>query len=157
MEEIVKKLFLFALVAGPFWGLWSDTLGKTEGLMLRMGWGVAGLLLLALVFGGFQHRPQVAKGVFCAFCAWPVALLVAKGVRPTLSWSSIWLSVFLISWFLVNLIIGLGDASPGAGALGMLLGWIYMPVPFAILSLAFVGGRSLVKRSRRLRPSLGER
>ena len=149
MEEIVIKLLLLALVAGPFAALVSDLLGKTDGLMSRVVVGAAIVLALCVVFDGFQERPNFAKLVFFAFCAWPVFLLVAKVVKPSLSWYSIWVSVPIMSWFLVNLMIGLTDGNPLRGVFGLLLGWIYMVIPFCILSAIFVGIQRFVGRTRR--------
>ena len=105
-------------------------------------------MALGMIFGGFQERPNFANFVFFAFCAWPVFLLIAKVVRPSISWYSIWISVPIMSWFLVNLMIGLTDGAPFSGALGILLGWIYMVIPFGILSVIFVGIQRFVRRIR---------
>ncbi len=149
MEEVIVKLFLLALVAIPFIALISDMLGKTDGIMSRVLLGVAIMLALGMVFGGFQVRPNFANLVFVAFCAWPIFLLIAKAVRPAISWYSIWVSIPIMSWFLVNLMIGLVDSSPLSGALGILLGWIYMVIPFGILSAVFVGIQRFLRRIRR--------
>ncbi len=149
MEEVVVKLLLLALVAIPFAALMSDMLGRTDGLMSRAVMGVTIALILGMVFGGFQERPNFANLVFFAFCAWPVLLLIAKVVRPTISWYSIWLSVPIMSWFLVNLMLVSTDGAPFSGVLGILLGWIYMVILFGILSAIFVGCQYFVKRIRR--------
>lgn len=149
MEEVIIKLLLLAIVASPFAALVSDMLGRTEGLMSRVVVGVAIILGLCIVFGGFQERPNFANLVFSAFCAWPILLLIAKMVRPSISWYSIWVSVPIMSWFLVNLMIGLTDGNPLRGIFGLLLGWIYMPILFGILSAIFVGIQRFVKRIRR--------
>ena len=145
MDEVVVKLFLLALVAVPFAALMSDMLGRTDGLMLRAVVGVTITLALGMVFGGFQERPNFANLVIVAFFAWPIFLLIAKVVRPSISWYSIWISVPIMSWFVVNLLIGLTDGNPLRGIFGLILGWIYMPVPFAI----FVGIQALARRLRR--------
>ena len=149
MEEVIIKLFLLALVAIPFVALTSDMLGRTDGLMSRSVIGVAITLILGLIFGGFQERPNFANLVFAAFCAWPIFLLIAKAVRPSISWYSIWVSVPIMSWFLVNLMIGLTDGNPLRGVFGLLLAWIYMIIPFGILSGLFVGIQRFLKRIRR--------
>jgi hypothetical protein len=149
MEEVTVKLFLLALVAIPFAALLSDMLGRTDGLMSRSVIGVTITLIFGLVFGGFQERPNFANLVFVAFCAWPIFLLIAKAVRPSISWYSIWVSVPIMSWFLVNLMIGSVDGAPFSGALGVLLGWIYMVIPFGILSAIFVGIQRFLRRIRR--------
>ncbi len=149
MEEIIVKFLLLALMSMPFAALLSDMVGRTDELMSRVVVGVTIILTLGIVFGGYQERPNFAKLVFFAFCAWPVSLLIAKVVRPSLSWCSIWVSVAIMSWFLVNLMIGLTDGNPLRGVFGFFLGWIYMPVPFAILSGIFVGIQLLVRRIRR--------
>lgn len=149
MEEVIVKLLLLALVAIPFVALVSDMLGRSDGLMSRAVVAVTIMLALALVFGGFQERPNFANLVFVAFCAWPILLLIAKAVRPTMSWYSMWVSVPIMSWFLVNLMIGLSDGAPFSGVLGILLGWIYMVIPFGILSAIFVGIQRFLKRIRR--------
>jgi MFS family permease len=149
MEEVIIKLLLLALVAIPFVALISDMLGRTDGLMSRAVIGVTITLALCMVFGGFQERPNFAHLVFAAFCAWPIFLLIAKAVRPSISWYSIWVSVPIMSWFLVVLMLGLSDGAPFSGALGILLGWIYMVIPFGILSAIFVGIQRFLKRIRR--------
>jgi MFS family permease len=149
MEEVIVKLLLLALVAIPFVALISDMLGRTDGLMSRAVIGVTITLALCMVFGGFQERPNFANLAFAAFCAWPIFLLIAKAVRPSISWYSIWVSVPIMSWFLVVLMLGLSDGAPFSGALGILLGWIYMVIPFGILSAIFVGIQRFLKRIRR--------
>ena len=149
MEEVIVKLFLLALVAIPFAALLSDVLGRTDGRMLRAVIGVTITLILGMVFGGFQQRPNFANLVFVAFCAWPIFLLIAKWVRPSMSWYSMWVSVPIMSWFLVNLMLVSTDGAPFSGALGILLGWIYMLIPFGILSAIFVGIQRFLKRIRR--------
>ncbi len=149
MEEVVVKLLLLVLVAIPFAALTSDMLGRTDGLMSRAAIGATITLILCMVFGGFQERPNFANLVFVAFCAWPIFLLIAKAVRPSISWYSIWASVPIMSWFLVVLMRGLSDGAPFSGALGILLGWIYMVIPFGILSAIFVGIQRLQGRIRR--------
>jgi hypothetical protein len=149
MEEVIIKLFLLALVAIPFVALISDMLGRTDGLMSRSVIGVTITLILGLIFGGFQERPNFANFVFVAFCAWPIFLLIAKAVRPSISWYSIWVSVPIMSWFLVNLMIGLTDGNPLRGVVGFLLAWIYMIIPFGILSAIFVGIQRLRLRIRK--------
>jgi hypothetical protein len=149
MEEVIIKLFLLALVAIPFVALISDMLGRTDGLMSRSVIGVTITLILGLIFSGFQERPNFANLVFVAFCAWPIFLLIAKAVRPSISWYSIWVSVPIMSWFLVNLMIGLTDGNPLRGVFGFLLAWIYMIIPFGILSAMFVGFQRLRLRIRK--------
>lgn len=143
MEEYVTKLLLLILVLTPFAALLSDTLGRTDGLMSRATVGVSILFAIALVFEGFQQRPHFANLVFGAFCAWPVFLLIAKAMKPSLSWYFMWMSVPIMTWFLVNLMISLSDSGPFSGVFGIFLGWIYMLVPFGILSLMFVGTQRL--------------
>jgi hypothetical protein len=75
--------------------------------------------------------------------------LVAKMVKPSITWSSIWISVPIMSWFLVNLMISLTDGNPMRGAAGLLLAWIYMIIPFGILSGIFVGIQRLARRIRK--------
>ena len=149
MEEVVVKLLLIALVAIPFAALMSDMLGGTDGLMSRAVIGVTITLIIGMVFGGFQKRPHFANVVFVAFCAWPIFLVIAKGVRPSISWYSMWVSVPVMSWFLVNLILVSTAIAPFSGALGILLGWIYMLIPFGILSAIFVGIQRFLKRTRK--------
>lgn len=148
MEEVVVKILLLAFVAIPFAALVSDMLGRTDGLMLRAVIGVTIILALALVFGGFQERPNLANLVFVAFCAWPIFLIVAKVVRPSMSWYSMWISVPIMSWFLVNLMIGLTDGNPLRGVFGLFLAWIYMMVLFGIISAIFVGIQRLALKIR---------
>ena len=149
MTEIIVKILLLSLITAPFLALWCDMMGKTQGMMNRVIIGDSILLVIAVGFSGFQERPHVAYVVFGAFCLWPIALLIAKAVKPSLSWSSMWLSVFLMSWFLVNLIIALSDGNPLGGLFGLLFGWIYMLIPFGILSLLLIGFQALMRRIRK--------
>ena len=149
MEKAIVKVLLLALVTIPFVALVSDMLGRTNRLFSQVVVGVTITFALGMVFGGFQERPNFANLVFVAFCAWPIFLLIAKVVRPSISWYSIWISVPIMSWFLVNLMIGLSVGAPFSGALGILLGWIYMIIPFGILSAIFVGIQRFLKRIRR--------
>lgn len=148
MEEIIIKLFLLALVALPFAALVSDMLSRTDGLMSRVVIGVTVIFALGIVFGGFQERPRFVNLVFVAFCAWPIFLLIAKFVRPSLSWYSIWVSVPIMSWFLVNLMIGLTDGNPMRCVFGLLFGWIFMIVPFGVLSAIFLGIQRFLRSIR---------
>lgn len=127
----------------------SDMLGRTDGLMSRVVVGVTIILALGMVFSEFQERPNLAKLVSIAFCAWPFFLLIAKAVRPSISWYSIWVSVLMMSWFLVNLTLVLTDGAPFSGALSIFFGWIYMVIPFGILSAIWVGMHRILKRIRR--------
>jgi hypothetical protein len=61
-----------------------------------------------------------------------------------------------MSWFLVNLMIGLSDGAPFSGALGILLGWIYMVIPFGVFSAIFVGIQRFLKRIRRCESGRGD-
>jgi hypothetical protein len=155
MEEVIIKLILLALVAIPFVALMSDMLGRTDGLMPRVVVGVTIVLALCIVFGGFQERPNFAKLVFVAFWAWPIVLLVAKAVRPSISGDSIWVSVLIMSWFLTNLSVGLTDGNPLRGIFGLLLGWFNMVIPFGILSMLFVGIQRLQRRIGRGEQDVG--
>ncbi len=51
-----------------------------------------------------------------------------------------------MSWFLVNLMIQLSDGAPFSGAIGFILGWIYMVILFAVLSAIFVGIQRLINK-----------
>ena len=80
MGEIIIKFLLLILVTMPFVALWSDVWGRTEGLMFRVLVGVNIFIVLTILLGSFQHRPIFTNFVFVAFCALPIALLVAKAV-----------------------------------------------------------------------------
>lgn len=61
MGEIIVKFLLLALMTMPFAALLSDMVGKSDGLMSRVVVGVAIILALGIVFGGFQERPQFCE------------------------------------------------------------------------------------------------
>lgn len=149
MTEIIVKILLLSLIIAPFLALWSDMMCITVGLMTRVVDGVAIILAIALLFGGFHDRYDVAKLAFAAFCAWPLALLITKKVRPAISWLTLWLSVPVMSWFLVNLMISLTNGFLLSGFFGLMLGWIYMLIPFGILSLLLIGFQALMRRIRK--------
>jgi len=147
MAEIIVKFLLLALVAMPFAALLSDMAGKTHGLMSRVVVGVTIIFTIAAVLlGPFQTRPNVANVVCVAFFTWPVLLLIAKMVNPSISWYSIWTTVPIMSWYLVNLIVMLTHSGPFGGAITLILGWSYMIIPFAILCAVFVGVQTLVRK-----------
>lgn len=153
MEEFAKYTLLHLLIL-PFVFLATDALGKTRGLMIKVVPAVAAIsFLLAFVADGSGRRPNVAAVFGWAFVAWPFALLIAKGVNPKLEWSSLWLSVPVMSWYLVNVSLLLDYPVNGGGGgfggwLAFVAGWFYMVVPFALLSGIFVGVRAIVRRTR---------
>src|SRR6478735_5245427 len=151
--DLVKYILLILLTL-PYAALLTDALGKTQDRMIKVAVAVTVISwLLAVVSGGLQQRPNVANLFTCAFLAWPLLLLVAKGYNPALSWGSIWLSVPVMSWYLVNLSMLFyypthgGGGGLGAG-LGFFAGWFYMMIPFAVLCGIFLVGRSIVRRIR---------
>ncbi|RYD22668.1 MAG: hypothetical protein EOP88_07280, partial [Verrucomicrobiaceae bacterium] len=102
MKETIEegaKYCMLVLLLLPFGALVSDAAGRTHGLMLKMAGGVvAASWLLVWLIGGFDRRPHVAMVFGLAWIAWPLALLLAKGWNPGLSWGSLWVSVLLMSW-----------------------------------------------------------
>lgn len=154
MDDIVKYILLGLLLL-PFVALLTDAIGKTEGMMLRVVVGVA-LVSFALAFLGEGHhqRPNVAKIFACAFFAWPMVLLIAKGVNAPISWTSIWCSIPIMSWYLVNVSTQFyfPDDRPGLGAgFGLFFGWINMLILFVPLLVIFLGVRFAVQKWRRHR------
>lgn len=153
MDELAKY-FLLILLSLPFAALATDTLGRTEDLMIKTVLVVATLSgLIVLMMGGLHQRPNVANLIMAAFLAWPVALLVAKGINPALSWGSMWFSVPVMSWYLVNLSLQFYYPTSGTGGgfgamLALVAGWLYMVIPFALLSSVFVAGRMIIRRIR---------
>ncbi len=151
MEDIFKYILLGLLVL-PFAALMMDAFGKTEGIMLRVAGAVAGIsVLLMLLIGGLHQRPNVANIYVWAFVAWPFFLLFAKGINSSIPWSSIWISVPIMSWYLVNVSMQFYYPTNGGGGglgfgLGLIAGWLYMVVPFAILFSVFVGIQFTVRR-----------
>lgn len=154
METLVTWLLLGLLLL-PFVALTADTLGRTPGILLRVVCGVALVsALLALFTGGLQQRPNAAKLFLLAFAAWPLCLLIAKACKPSLSWVTLWFTVPIMSWYLVNASLWFYyPANGGGGGMGagicLLLGWSYMIVPFAVLSGLLVAVRALVRRFAR--------
>jgi hypothetical protein len=153
MEEIVKYI-LVGLLAMPFTALIADALGKTDGIMPIVVIGVAALsTILAFWVGSLHQRPNVASIFDWAFIAWPVLLLVAKGINPTISWRAIWISVPIMSWYLVNLSMQCYYPTNGGGGglgmwLGLVAGWLYMLIPFTVFSAVFLGVQAIVDKSK---------
>ena len=85
MEERIVKFLLLALLTAHFVTLLSDGVGPTDSLMSRAVVGVTISLAAGLVFGGLQERPNLSMLVFFAFWEWPVSLLIAKAVSPSIS------------------------------------------------------------------------
>jgi len=136
----------------PFAALIADTFDKADGIMPIVVIGVTVLsTILTFLVGGLHQRPNVASIFDWAFIAWPVLLLVAKAINPTITWRAIWISVPIMSWYLVNLSMQFyyptngGGGGLGAG-IGLVAGWLYMLIPFAVLSAMFLGGRAIVRR-----------
>jgi len=153
MEDLIKYVLLILLVL-PFQALATDALGRTQDRMIKVVMSVsAASWIVAFLMGGLHQRPNVATIYLVAFLAWPIALLVAKGIHPALSWASIWFSVPIMSWYLVNLSMQFYyPTSGGGGGLGagmaFFLGWFYMVIPFALLCGLFLGGRAIIGRMR---------
>lgn len=102
--DLFAKYMLLVLLMPPFAALATDTLGRTPDRMIRVvvvTFVISWLVVFAA--GDLGRRPNVAQLVLCAFLAWPVLLLIAKGFNPALPWISICLSVPVMSWHLVNL------------------------------------------------------
>jgi hypothetical protein len=148
MKEVIVKVWLSLLLTAPFAALVSDALGRTEGLMLRVGGGVVGILIFGMLFYRFQERPNFATFVNIAFWAWPIFLLIAKAIRPSISWATIWFSIPLMSWFCVTLLTLITNGHPFGGIIAIFLGWIPMIIPFGILSAIFVGIQRFVRKIR---------
>lgn len=149
MNEVIEdfaKYCMLALLLLPFGALAAEAAGKADGLMLKVGGGVVvASWVVVWLIGGFEKRPYVACVFGLVWVAWPLALLVAKGWNPRLSWASLWMSVLLMSWYHVSMaVLFEGKGGMGAG-MGLFLGWAYMIGLFALLSLAFLAGRECVR------------
>lgn len=151
MEDVIKYILLGLLIL-PFAALMAEATGKADGVMLRTVAGVTAVsALLAFSIGGLHQRPNVANIFVWAFVAWPFFLLLAKGLNPAIPWRTIWISVPIMSWYLVNLSMQFYYPANGGGGglgfgLGLVAGWLYMVVPFALLSAVFAGVRSVTRR-----------
>jgi len=153
MEDLAKY-FLLVLLTLPFIALATDALGTTSNRMIKVAFIVTAVsFTVALLMGGLHQRPNVANLFVWAFLAWPVFLLIAKGFNPALSWASLWLSVPVMSWYLVNLMMQFYYPVHGGGgglgqALAFVAGWFYMVIPFALLCAIFIAGRSITRQIR---------
>ena len=151
MEDIAKYILL-ALLVLPFVALASDARGKTDGIMLKVVFGVVALtMVIGFMVGGLHQRPNVATVFNLAFIAWPILLLVAKGYNPNLTWATIWISVPVMSWYFVNTSMQFYYPTSGGGggfgaALGLIAGWFYMVIPFAVLCGIFITVAAIKKR-----------
>lgn len=153
MEDLAKYVLLFLLPL-PFIALATDALGATKGFMIKAVLAVTVIsAFLAFVVGGLHQRPNVADLYTYAFLAWPVVLLVGKRLNPLLPARSIWFSVPVMSWYLVNLSMQFyyptngGGGGMGAG-LALIAGWFYMVMPFALLSGLYVTAQAIAKRAK---------
>ena len=153
-KEDIVKFILLGLLLLPFVALVTDVLGKTRGMMPKVAAGVAGVsVLLAWLVGGLHQRPNVANLFIGAFLAWPFLLLIAKALNASLPWRSIWISVPITSWYLVNVSMQFYYPTDGGGGgfgagVGLVTGWLYMALVFGPLCLIFIGLRWLVRRIR---------
>lgn len=150
MEDSAKYALLILLML-PFLALATDTSGRTQDGMIKVVVATS-LISWLVVFasGDLGRRPNVAQLVMCAFQAWPVLLLIAKGFNPALSWISICLSVPVMSWHLVNLSLRFYPPDNGGGGFGVVFGWFagwfFMIIPFTLLSGIFIAGRTVIRR-----------
>ena len=143
MGELIKYFLCFLLVP-PFVALGTDARGKTTGAMLPTVVFVGALsVFTSLCFGSLVgYRPHVAVLFMGAFCVWPCALLVAKAINPALTWKTLWISVLLMGWYLdvlINCLDFSSRSNPLAIGAAIILGWIPMAIPFAILTTIFFG------------------
>ena len=152
--EDVAKYFLLILLVLPYAALFTDAIGKTKALMLKTVIPVAVLsAVIAFGMGGFHQRPNVASIYSWSFLFWPVCLILAKQFQDSISWRSMWISVPIMSWYLVNLSMQFwyptNSGGGGFGAyFGLVLGWFYMVIPFGILSGLFVLFKKLLIKRR---------
>jgi len=150
MEGFLVYLMVGLLVL-PFVALTLEAVSKLNGLLIISAGSVAAVsVLIAFCFGGFQARPRIANLFLIAFCLWPIALIIAKIFNPSLSWRSLWLSVPVMSWYLVNMSMQFYyPVNAGGGGLGLLLGfiagWFYMVIPFALLNGIFIAIKRIVE------------
>ena len=144
-EDFVKYCLLLLLLL-PFLALAAEALGKAAGRMLNAAAFVMPVSwILVWAVGGFERRPNVAILYCLAWLAWPALLLMAKGFNPRLLWVTLWLSVPLMSWYLVTMVV-LFEGRGGLGAgMGLFLGWAYMILPFAVLNIAFLALRGCLE------------
>ena len=148
MEDLIKFILLGVLTL-PFAALVSDATGRTSRLFLRVAIGSTIIsMMLALSVGGLHQRPNVANIFASAILVWPVLVLLAKAIGPEILWKDVWLSVPVMSWYLVNVSMQFYYPANGGGGglgyfLGLAIGWFYMLVPFSILRLIFWGIQAL--------------
>ena len=152
MENLFKFLLLGILTL-PFAALVSDTLGRTSQLFLKVSVRCTLVSLpLAFMIGGLHQRPNVANAVTFGLLIWPILILVAKTINEKILWRDVWLSVPVMSWYLVNLSMQFYYPTDGGGGglgfgLGLILGWAYMFIPFLVLWPLFLGIQALLNRS----------
>ena len=151
MKEVLKYLLLLML-ALPFAALLFDALGKTKHLTLRsvLFVTVASTVILFVV-GGLHQRPRVANIFAFTLFLWPVALITAKCINPNLTWRIMWLTVPLMSWYVVHTSMQFYYPTNAGGGgfgyvVGLITGWAYMLIPFSVLSGAIVGIQYMRRR-----------
>lgn len=96
------------------------------------------------------RHPRIA-GVFLVLSiSWPVALIIAKVLTPSIPWKRLWITVPLMSWFTIVTAVSTNyPVNGGGGGFGMLfnlvVGWVYMIPVFGVFQLACM----LILRTRK--------
>lgn len=143
------KILLLAIGAAPFLILAGNafrriTFNFVYAVLLST---IAGAVFYCC-FGAGRH-PHVSSIFSILFVLWPPALIAAKVLNPSISWTRLWISVPFMSWFTCTTAVAVDYPVNGAGGgLGMLVtlvaSWFYMIPIFGLLFLVY----ALIARHR---------
>ena len=139
-----EKLLLLALGLMPFCVLLGNALRKISfNFVYATALSTLGRAIFYSLFGGAGNHPHVSSVFLIFFLLWPIALIVTKFYSPWISWTRLWLSVPIMSWFTCTIGVAVDYPVDGAGGgLGMFVtlvaSWFYMVPIFAILHLLYL-------------------
>jgi len=153
LEDLIKYFLLLVLLI-PFLALALEVYKVTKFLLIAVTGAAVVSLVTCLIWGGFYQRPNVATIYSIAFFIWPFALCIARILNQEISWTRLWITVPIMSWYVVNVSMQFYYPASGGGGglgygLGLVLGWFYMVPVFALIFLVHVGVEQLLRISKK--------